>query len=241
MQRPVSFCSMFAPLLGLAAGLASLPAQAEWTGKGQAGVVIASGNSESRSGSLKLGLVEKDGAWTNQFNAAANYASDSLGTTAQRWELKEETDYRFDPHNYVFGGLRYEDDRYSGFNYQATASAGIGHVFLQSDATTLSGQLGLGYKVTDARTPPSRVNALAWIGSADLRHAFNASTTLLDKLSVEATSSNTFAQNEIAVEVKMSSKLALAVAYQVRYNTDPPPAFKKTDTLTTINIVYEIK
>ena len=39
----------------------------------------------------------------------------------------------------------------------------------------------------------------------------------------------------------MSAKLALAVAFQVRQNTKPPPAFKKTDTLTTLNVVYEIK
>jgi putative salt-induced outer membrane protein len=41
--------------------------------------------------------------------------------------------------------------------------------------------------------------------------------------------------------VKMSDKLALAVGYAVRHNTDPPPAFKKTDTLTTVNLVYQIK
>ena len=39
----------------------------------------------------------------------------------------------------------------------------------------------------------------------------------------------------------MTSKLALAVAFQVRHNTSPPAAFQKTDTLTTVNVVYELK
>jgi putative salt-induced outer membrane protein len=31
------------------------------------------------------------------------------------------------------------------------------------------------------------------------------------------------------------------VAYTVRYNSDPPAGFRKTDTLTTANLVYEVK
>jgi len=39
----------------------------------------------------------------------------------------------------------------------------------------------------------------------------------------------------------MTNVLALAVGYSVRHNTDPPEGFEKTDTLTTINLVYELK
>ncbi len=48
-------------------------------------------------------------------------------------------------------------------------------------------------------------------------------------------------QDDLALQVKMTEVLALAVGYGVRYNTDPPAGFKKTDTLTTINLVYELK
>jgi putative salt-induced outer membrane protein YdiY len=39
----------------------------------------------------------------------------------------------------------------------------------------------------------------------------------------------------------MGEKLALALGYAVRHNTDPPAGFEKTDTLTTVNVVYEVK
>jgi putative salt-induced outer membrane protein len=39
----------------------------------------------------------------------------------------------------------------------------------------------------------------------------------------------------------MTESLALAVGYAVRYNSDPPPLSESTDTLTTINLVYNIK
>jgi putative salt-induced outer membrane protein len=228
-------------LLITAAGAATSPAFADWNGKGQAGVVISSGNSESKAGNVKLALGETTGPWTNTVGFNAVYASDSVSTTSQRWELLGQTNYKFDAHNFVFGGLRYEDDRFGGYKSQATLSGGVGHQFIDTADTKLSGQVGLGYKRTEKRNPNDTVSALAYLGQVDFRHSFNASTTLLDKLSVEATSDNTYAQNELSLEVKMSDKLALAVGYAVRYNSDPPPAFKKTDTLTTMNLVYQIK
>ena len=44
--------------------------------------------------------------------------------------------------------------------------------------------------------------------------------------------------NELALQVKMTDSLSLAAGLGVRYNTDPPTGRKKTDTLTTLNIVY---
>ena len=228
-------------LLVTAASAAATPAFADWTGKGQAGAVISTGNSESKAGNVKLALGETNGPWTHTVGFNAVYAADSASTTSQRWELLGQTNYKFDAHNFVFGGLRYEDDRFGGYKSQATLSGGIGHQFLDTADTKLSGQVGLGYKRTEQRNPAETVSAVAYLGALDFRHAFNASTTLLDKLSVEATSDNTYAQNELALEVKMSDKLALAVGYAVRYNSAPPPAFKKTDTLTTVNLVYQIK
>jgi putative salt-induced outer membrane protein len=78
-------------------------------------------------------------------------------------------------------------------------------------------------------------------GTLDYDHKLTATSSVLDKLVVEAGADNTFVQNDIALQVKMTDVLALAVGYSVRHNTDPPAGFEKTDTLTTINLVYEIK
>ena len=74
-----------------------------------------------------------------------------------------------------------------------------------------------------------------------LRHVFTASTTLLDKFSVEPTARDAFAQNEIALEVKRSTKHACAVADPLRYHSDLPPLFKRTGTLRPVHVVYELK
>ena len=84
-------------------------------------------------------------------------------------------------------------------------------------------------------------NEAVFRGTLDYDHKLTATSSVLDKFVVEAGSDNTFVQNDIALQVKMTDVLALAVGYSVRHNTDPPVGFEKTDTLTTINLVYEIK
>jgi len=231
--------------------LHAAPAAAQWSARGELGVVIASGNTETKAGNAKVAIEHKGEAWTNKGTFAAVYAADEIGSTAQRWEGTEQSEYRFNPHNFWFGGARYENDHFSGFTHQGTISTGLGHVFLDSDTTTLKGQLGTGFKFFETREvyslagalliPRESGNAIAGIANVDFKHAFNASTTLLDKFTAEYTSENTFLQNELSLQVKMSDKLAVALGYAVRHNTDPPPGFGKTDTLTTANLVYELK
>lgn len=224
---------------------------AEWTGRGEAGVVVASGNTETKAGNAKLALKLSDGPWTHEGTFNAVYAADVDGTTARRWEAMEQSNYRFNERNYAFGGLRYESDQFSGFEHQGTLSAGFGHLFIESETTLLTGQIGVGYKFSETRAvyddfgvllePNEKENSLAGLGKVDFKHQFNASTTLLNKFTVEYTAENTFLQNELSLQVKMSDRLALAAGYAIRHNTEPPDGFKKTDTLTTMNIVYEVK
>jgi putative salt-induced outer membrane protein len=239
-------------LLAAIALLAASPAYAEWTGKGEAGLVIASGNTDTKTANAKFQLASEIDKWKHQFGGSALYASsDPEGTTAQRWEAFEETDYNFSPRTFWFGALRYEDDRFSGFEYQVIGSTGLGRKFIDTDVTKFTGTAGVGYKFFETRDAFDDAGVLieegdtdsevVFRGTLDYDHEFTATTSILDKFVVEAGADNTFLQNDLALQVKMTDLLALAVGYSVRHNTDPPVGFKKTDTLTTINLVYEIK
>ncbi|HEY5808348.1 MAG TPA: DUF481 domain-containing protein [Povalibacter sp.] len=227
------------------------PAHADWTGKGEAGLVISSGNTETETANVKLALTREAGKWKNAFGLAALYASDEEGATAQRWEAVTQQDYNFTPRNFWFGAARYDDDRFSGFEYQATISTGLGHKFIDSERTKFVGTAGVGYKVFETLDAfdetglliqeGEREEDIVFRGTLDFEHQFTESTKLLDKFIVEAGSENTFYQNDLSLEVRMTGTLALGVGYSVRHNTDPPLGFEKTDTLTTVNLVYEIK
>ena len=48
-------------------------------------------------------------------------------------------------------------------------------------------------------------------------------------------------QNGLGLEVTITGSLGLRLAYQVRHNTDVLPSGEKTDTLTTVGLIYETK
>jgi putative salt-induced outer membrane protein len=231
---------------------AALPAHAEWTGKSEAGLVIASGNTNTETANARLNLQYETEQWKNIIGGAALYSSDEEGKTANRWETFGELGWKFTERNFVFGAGRYEEDEFSGFEYQATLSGGVGRRFLDNPTTTMVGTLGAGYKFLETRDAfDEETGALIEEGDSssevvfrstlDFEHKFTATTNLVDKFIVESGVNNTFVQNDISLQVKMTDVLALAVGYGVRHNSNPPAEFKKTDTLTTINLVYDIK
>jgi putative salt-induced outer membrane protein len=231
--------------------LISTPALADWTGKGEAGLVIASGNSDTETVNAKLRLAKEIEAWKHAFGGAALYASDDGVKTANRWELFGETDYNFSPKTFLFGAGRYEEDEFSGFEYQATLSGGVGRKFIDREKTKLVGTAGVGYKRLETRDSFDDAGLLIeeggvdeemiFRGTMDFDHRLTETTSVIDRFITESGADNTYLQNDLAVQVKINAVLALALGYSVRHNTDPPSGFKKTDTLTTVNLVYEIK
>jgi putative salt-induced outer membrane protein len=176
--------------------------------------------------------------WKHEFGLAAIRAANDGTTTAKRYEAFWQTNYKLTERSFWFGGLRYENDQFSGFDYQASLATGYGYKFIDSESTKFNGQVGVGYRrLKNALTGDTAGDAVA-TGKLSYEHALTATTKVLDLFIVEAGSSNTLAQNDLALQVKMSDVLALSIGLGVRYNTKPPAAKKKTDTVTTLNLVY---
>ena len=223
------------------------PALAQWSGKGEAGLAIASGNTESQSFNAKLEGRHRRDAWENRIAFSGVYVAADDEATAQRWDAAFESRYDISPRTFWYGAVRYEDDRFSGFDYQGTASTGFGRKFIDSDTTKLSAQLGVGYKrfatrdTLDPFVPGESDDTITLVGGFDFEHQLTETTTLYDRFFFEAANENTYLKNVIGIAVKMTDRMALALALDVRHNTDPPAGFERTDTLTTMNLVYEVK
>lgn len=223
-----------------------------FSGKGQAGYVMSRGNSDTDAASAKIDLFLLTTQWKHAFTLEGLYGRSAEVTSAERWDLRLQSDYTITTKLFSFGALAYQDDRFSGFQYQASGSGGLGYRFFNSDTTKLSAQVGVGYRllrpeilvkddVSGAvidRIPLERESEAVGTAGIDFMHQFNSSTKLTDKMIVESGSSNTSIKNDLALEVKMSKKLALAAGYSILHNTKPADDVKRTDTITTLNVVY---
>jgi len=232
----------------------SAPTDGVWSGKGQGGLLISSGNTNATSLNAKVDLSLTNGPWKHSFSLGGLSGKSAGILTSERAEGRYQLDRKINDAAFWFGSLDANRDLFSGFNYQATLAAGVGYKFIDTADTKFSGQAGLGYQrlqtqqlIKDAAgVVVQRINGEAEgsvVAVAGLNYEQNLSSTtkLLDKLAVTAGSKNTAVANDLGLAVSMSERLALSVGYGIRYNTKPAAGVKNLDQVTTVNIVYSFK
>ncbi|MEA3150018.1 MAG: putative salt-induced outer membrane protein [Gammaproteobacteria bacterium] len=227
------------------------PPQHQWIGKGQFGFLSSKGNSDGQSINGNIDMTRYDDSWKNEAYAEGLYGKSAGIISAERWLVRGQTDYTFTTNTFTFGGLRFEHDLFDGFVYQASITAGIGYKFINTDNDKLTAQAGPGFRrirpetlekdangAVVSRVPQAASSEVIATGGIDYLHKFTATTSLTNKFLVEHGSTDTLAHDEIALAVKMSTRLALSVGYAVTHNSNPPSPLKKIDTVTTVNLVF---
>jgi putative salt-induced outer membrane protein len=229
------------------------PPEHTWIGKGQFGFLDSRGNSNAESINGNLDLTRYDDPWKNELYLAYLYGKSNSVVSAERFEARTQTNYNITSNIFAFGALRYEHDLFDGFEFQRSISTGLGYKIFDSKTTTLSVQAGAGYRQIRpetlnynpngngeviSRIPLEQTNEAIGSLEIDFMHKFNDATTLTNKLYGEYGSTNTMAQDQVQLAVKMTTKLALVLGYTVIDNTDPAPGLKKVDQLTTVNLQF---
>jgi putative salt-induced outer membrane protein len=228
-------------LLAVALFASSGSALAQWTGKAELGASFASGNSENESANAAAEFKYARDQWGHTLGFAGNYGSDGNLTTAQRWEVRGQSDYKFTDRAYWFGAGRYEDDRFSAYDFQSSIATGLGYKLIDEERTKLWVQGGPGYRYAEYRATGESEDGLIFRGDLGFEHQLTETTKIVDRFLIESGSDNTYIQNDLGLEVTIYGALGLRVGYQIRHNTDVTPGLEKTDTLTTLGLIYELK
>ncbi|MDW2981183.1 DUF481 domain-containing protein [Rhodanobacter sp. KK11] len=234
-----------------------------WTGSGEFGFASSTGNSRAENVNAKLGLSQENEQWKNNFfldglrSKSQQTVVDTNGntlkqfnTTANRYDGGASVGLKLDPRSYIVGAARYEHDDFGANLWQGIVSLGYGYIALKDGRNELSFEIGPGYKryrpadvdvvvngVVEHQRQPTESEMVAR-GLANYKYKLTENTAFEDTFLMEAGSKNTYLQNDAGVAVSMTRKLALKVGFQVRHNSDVLPGIKKTDTLTTTNLVY---
>ena len=228
-----------------------------WSGSGEVGFALTTGNTKSQNLNAKLAFKKEDDQWKDNFflNAlrSKGEANGEYDLTANRFDLGASSGYKLDERSYIVGAARYENDDFSPYAYQWIVSLGYGYTFLKNAQTELSAEVGPGYRRVDPRAYPVTAGDppvttflnpdvegnVVGRGLISFKHKFNESTAFENTTLVEAGSNNTYLQNNAGLAVNMSEKLALKLGYEVRHNSDVTPDKKKTDQLVTTNLVFK--
>ena len=230
------------------------PGDSAWAIRSVLGYTKTGGNTDNSAGNGLFHAAHVIGDWKLLFGFDALYGSTRGETTAQAWDAYLQGNYNITPRFYWYLGGRYDDDRFSGFAYQEAVKSGVGYKFIDTDATKLTAQIGAGYRrlrpeilvkddigaVISRTEQPEESDAIADAGLS-FEHHFNQSTKFLALVTVQAGSQNTLTDASVALDVKMSDRLALTAGYKLIDNSSPPPGSGRRDTLTSIGLSYELK
>jgi len=221
------------------AGAAAAAEEADGLGgEAELGLVTTSGNTNTRSVNAKLRLRYLSGPWRHEGRLEGLRTSDGDTVTAERYLANGKSDYRFNPTDYVFASVRYEDDRFSGYDYQLSEAAGYGRRMLDGERVTLDLEIGAGGRHSRETGGRQRDEGILR-GAAKLGWAISATTRFTEDLLVESGESNTYTESVSALRVKINSRFALKLSMTVKHNSDVPAGVEKTDTMSAVTLAYD--
>ncbi|MBS8241008.1 DUF481 domain-containing protein [Marinobacter lipolyticus] len=217
----------------------------DWEGEAELGVLKTTGNTEETNVNARLGLIHEVTEWRNSGDFRSVYSEAEDETTAERYRAELETNYKFDEHQYLFLRGGYEDDRFSGYDFQSSATAGYGNRFLNwNDRTFLDLSAGLGYRFNKLEEPDEDGNreeeeAIARL-AAQFDYGISETSLFRQKLSSEIglDENNVITESETSIQASIVGNLSMKVAYRVKHVSDAPPDSDDTDTETSISVLY---
>jgi putative salt-induced outer membrane protein len=229
-------------IVALTASLFAMPVQAievlnGWSGEGELGFSSTSGNTDSETLNAKLGLGKAHGNWKHNAKIAVLKASDSGVDSADSRVFTEKSEYRFAEHTYAFGRIKHEEDKFSGFDHQSVISFGIGHLFIETEIHKLEASAGIGYRDSEDDLGESNSEGVL-DGEVKYQYVISPSATFNQNVQVESGDTNTYSKSETYLKLKINGNLNAKLGYEVKHNSDVPAGVDKTDTMTTVTLVY---
>lgn len=212
-------------------------ADGPWTSSAELGASMSTGNTESSTinGKFKLGYLT--GPWIHSLRLETIQSSEDGEDTANRTLGEFESNYALTERDYLFGVLRGTHDEFSGYKYQTSVASGYGRKIWISERGSWDAEIGPGVRIAETEDGERETNVIARVSSSfDYRISdfaeFNQDVTVL------AGQDNTEIESVTGLSTSLTETLAMKLAYTVQHNTDVPAGTEKTDTYTSVNLVY---
>ena len=221
-----------------------------WDASAEVGLLYTSGNTETESYKGKLNLARDIKNWRHKgvfdYYRATQQDQDTGEDelTADKLFASAQSNYKFSEDSrssmFVFGS--YEEDEFSGYEYQGTVAVGYGARYQYSEDVYADYEIGPGYSV---RKPIVDDVAQESEGSAILRLAGNLSWQISENskfatlVATEIGDENTKTRAEASVTANINSSLAMKFSIGASHNSYLEDTTKeKLDTETAVTLVY---
>jgi putative salt-induced outer membrane protein len=214
-----------------------LAADSTWNNSVELGIVTTSGNTETQTINAKAKVENERAKWRHSVTFEGLKSSDADSTTAERYFVSGQTNYKYTKNNYSFITASYEDDRFSGYDYRASEAIGYGRRLVGRDDLKFDLEAGPGARQSKLENDGTD-NETILRAAAKLFWGISATSKFTEDLSVEAGENSTISKSVSGLTSKVNGNLATKITYTVKHTSDVPEGIKNTDTETAVTLVY---
>ncbi len=237
MKRNITTGIILAGLVASPAIQAEETAVSKWSGEAELGYLKTSGNTDTESLHVRGKIVNERKKWRHTGTLEVVDKNDAGINTAKRWFITGKSDYSINDRSYLFGMISYEDDRFSGYDYQVSEILGYGYHVIKRDDLKLDVEIGAGARQSKLLTGGSTSEGVIK-GAADLAWKISETATFLQHLSVEAGEDNTISRSVTGLKMQIVGNLSAKFSHSIKHSSDVPAGIDKTDTETVATLVY---
>ena len=218
-----------------------------WSGRGQIGAFVASGNSDMTGVALAIALQRTGINWEHRLRATADYQRSNGRTSREQYLVAWEPHFQIGEDLFTFGLAQYDSDRFQGFSSRYSLSGGLGWKVIDSSTAQLEVKAGPAWRQVDYvdGSGYSSLGALAgaefsWQLAQRLRFTQNADLVADGGGSAVAhiDANNISILATTGLEARVSDRLTTRLSYTIDYDSNPPPRAVSTDTLSRFTLVY---
>ncbi|WP_144394879.1 DUF481 domain-containing protein [Pleionea sediminis] len=218
-----------------------------WKGKAELGIVSTSGNTETSSTNGKINLLYDPEKWRQEFKLEYFVAESEVVVdgntqtqkTADRTFFLSKTDYKFTERSYLYALLDYADETFTDKDYIGNFSLGYGRTFIKEDDVDLHAEIGYGLRRFQERDSTVAVEEEVTRLGGKYSTKIGDNANFSQELTAELGEDFDQYKSMTALNVNINSSLALSVGYEVQHVTEVlAEGAEKTDTKTTVNLVY---
>ncbi len=219
--------------------------ESPWKSEVELGFIRTTGNTETQTTAIKADATYEVDKWRHNAHAegygqqSKNDAGETV-VSAERYQMLGKSDYKFTELDYVFGLVKLQKDRFSGYVYDHIVSFGYGRKLIKQNAMELDVEIGPGARLFKIDTTPEvssdseavlRLSGKYW-------WAITGNSKFTQVLSADIGETITSSESITGLQANINSTLALKFTYTVRHKTKVPDGNEKLDTETAMTLVY---
>ncbi|MBC2714879.1 MAG: DUF481 domain-containing protein [Desulfobacteraceae bacterium] len=217
-----------------------------WSGEGEVGYFLTTGNTETSSLNAKLSINYETSHWFNEAKFIAINNSEKIEnddgstkdkTSAEAYTFTDKAGYKFNENDYIYIAGAYEKDRFNGYDYQSMVSAGYGRRLFKNDKIMLKVEIGPGYRY-DKLDSGEKNDEATLRGFGKFEWNLTETSMFEEELNVVYSSELTRTISVSSIKAQIVGALAMKLSYTFDHSSKVPAGTEKTDTITALTLVY---